>query len=89
MKVHFYVVPKNGVGIGVTRCGVDGNSTGLEKDVTCRRCRFGILADAFPWAREFLEQLRNPQKNIQPEQIRAYAMAHDDPNLFNSTVSKP
>ena len=43
----------------MTRCGNAGHTTCDRTIVTCRVCRFGILSDAAPWAKEFLDKLRS------------------------------
>lgn len=41
-----------------TICGTEGQTTYVASRVTCRRCQFAILADVAPWARPFLDELR-------------------------------
>lgn len=45
-----------------THCGTDGRATSLVSAVTCRTCRFRILAYSAPWASAFLDDLRQRGK---------------------------
>ena len=47
-----------------TRCGITGRTTRVIACVTCRICKFGILVDAAPWARAFLDELRGNKATV-------------------------
>lgn len=52
-----------------TRCGGLGWTTRVMACVTCRVCKFGILADAAPWARAFLDDLRKNVRERKPAPV--------------------